>query len=158
VHTGLDAIGALEPTPFADGLNGILYGLEGDLGNAGISAVGMLPYLGDTAKLGRHGAKCVAKTIDELSQAGKALDKGGELTKAGRAAQKHGSRPGSAFPPTKGNPSSLNQQGQHALDDILTSPGQTSKPNRFGGKDIQASDGRGARFDANGNFMGFLEP
>jgi RHS repeat-associated protein len=57
VHTGLDAIGALEPTPFADGLNGILYGLEGDWGNAGISAAGIVPYLGDTAKLGRQGAR-----------------------------------------------------------------------------------------------------
>jgi len=57
VHTGLDAIGAFEPTPFADGLNGILYGLEGDWGNSGISAAGIVPYLGDTAKLGRQGAR-----------------------------------------------------------------------------------------------------
>jgi RHS repeat-associated protein len=71
VHTGLDAIGALETTPFADGLNGILYGLEGDLGNAGISAVGMLPYLGDTAKLGRHGAKCAERGLANLPGKGK---------------------------------------------------------------------------------------
>jgi hypothetical protein len=71
VHTGLDAIGALEPTPFADGLNGILYGLEGDLGNAGISAAGMLSYLGDTAKLGRHGAKCVERGLANLPGKGK---------------------------------------------------------------------------------------
>lgn len=56
-HTGLDAIGTIEPTPFADGLNGILYGLEGDLGNAGISALGMIPYAGDFAKLGKYGKK-----------------------------------------------------------------------------------------------------
>jgi hypothetical protein len=99
-----------------------------------------------------------AKTVDEMSQAGKVLDKGGQLTKAGRSAQKHGSRPDSAFPPVKGNPAEINQQGQHILDDILTSPGQSSKPNRFGGQDIHAPDGRGARFDAKGNLMGFLEP
>ncbi len=104
------------------------------------------------------GSLNAAKTVDEMSQAGKALDKGGQLTKAGRSAQKHGSRPNSAFPPVKGNPAEINQQGQHILDDILTSPGQSSKPNRFGGQDIHAPDGRGARFDAKGNLMGFLEP
>ena len=100
----------------------------------------------------------IAKNVDELSAAGKVIDKGGELTKAGRAAQKHGSRPGSAFSPTTGNASSINEQGQNALDDILTSPNQSSKGNRFGGQDIHAPDGRGARYDKDGNFMGFLEP
>ena len=56
-HTGLDAIGTFEPTPFADSLNGILYGFEGDWGNAGISAAGIVPYVGDSAKLGKYGAR-----------------------------------------------------------------------------------------------------
>lgn len=30
--------------------------------------------------------------------------------------------------------------------------------NRFGGFDIIASDGKGSRFDPEGNFRGFLEP
>ncbi|WCJ60440.1 hypothetical protein NXS98_04725 [Fontisphaera persica] len=60
-HTGLDAIGVIEPTPLADGLNALLYAMEGGWGNAGISAVGMVPFLGDGAKLckyvGNYGAK-----------------------------------------------------------------------------------------------------
>ena len=127
------------------------------------SYAGLVPFVPSAA--GKAGKKLIsscpttaAKTVDELSQAGKAVDKGGQLTKAGRSAQKHGSRPDSAFPPVKGNPAEINQQGQHILDDILTSPGQSSKPNRFGGQDIHAPDGRGARFDAKGNLMGFLEP
>ena len=98
-----------------------------------------------------------AKYLDDLYDAGKQIDKGGELTKAGRAAQKHGSRPGSVFPPATGNPSAINKQGQGVLEDILTSPNQTTKPNRFGGQDIYGG-GRGVRYDSDGNFMGFLEP
>lgn len=126
--------------------------------NNATMAASMITPVGIAKGAGKTALKQTAKNLDKLSDAGKALDKGGELTKAGRAAQKHGSRPGSAFPPTKGNPTSINQQGQDLLDDILTSPGQTAKPNRFGGEDIYGSCGRGARFDANGNFMGFLEP
>src|SRR5690606_27903998 len=53
-----------------------------------------------------------------LSKAGQALDRGG-LTKAGRALEKHGSRPGSVFGKATGNVSAKNAQGQAALDDIL---------------------------------------
>ena len=41
----------------------------------------------------------------------------------------------------------------------MKSPGATVKDNnRFGGIDVIAPDGRGARFDADGRFRGFLEP
>ncbi len=56
-HTGLDAIGTIEPTPFADGLNGVLYGLEGDWGNAGLSMAGVVPYIGDAGKVCKYGKK-----------------------------------------------------------------------------------------------------
>lgn len=49
-------------------------------------------------------------------------------------------------------------QGQYQLDDILTNPHTTSYPNHLGGKDFHIPDGRGARFDANNNFSGFLQP
>lgn len=94
----------------------------------------------------------------QLSDAGRVVDKGGDLTKAGRAVQKHGSRPGSIFPAPKGNPTEINAQGQRILDDILNSPEQTKIRNRHGGLDIHGPDGRGARFDKDNNFVGFLEP
>ena len=86
-------------------------------------------------------------------------DKNGELTKAGRAIQKHGSRPGSAFPPATGNAESKNKQGQGVLEDIVNNPDSTTNEgNRFGGTDVIAPDGTGARFDSEGKFRGFLEP
>jgi RHS repeat-associated protein len=102
------------------------------------------------------------KSLDDLSRSGQLKDpsdKSGQRTRAGRALEKHGGRQGSAFPQAKGNPAQINQQGQGVLDDILTSPGSTMKSgNRFGGFDVIAPGGRGARFDANGNFRGFIEP
>jgi len=57
VHCTLDAIGTFEPTPFADLINAGLYGLEGDKVNAGLSMAGVVPYVGDAAKIGKYGAK-----------------------------------------------------------------------------------------------------
>ncbi|WP_353655849.1 hemagglutinin repeat-containing protein [Erwinia sp. S59] len=100
--------------------------------------------------------------LDELSQTGAKTDpavKAGNFTIAGRALQKHGSREGSAFPVAKGTPAQMNEQGQKILDGIVKNPGSTVKEgNRFGGFDVRAPDGRGARFDPQGNFRGFLEP
>jgi uncharacterized protein RhaS with RHS repeats len=86
-------------------------------------------------------------------------DKSGKLTKSGRALQKHGSRPGSAFPPATGNAEEKNRQGQGVLEDITNNPDSTSSEgNRFGGTDVTSPDGKGARYDENGKFRGFLEP
>jgi RHS repeat-associated protein len=96
--------------------------------------------------------------FQRMLKAGLAKDKGG-LTKAGRALQKHGSRPGSVFPSATGNPAAINQQGQQVLQNILSSQNQLINPNRFGGRDIfDAGTGMGARYDGSGNMMGFLEP
>ena len=95
------------------------------------------------------------------TESGKELDpadKGGELTKAGRAGQKHGSRPDSAFPTATGNAESKNNQGQSILEDIVNNPDSTSSGNQRGGTDVTAPDGRGARFNQEGKFTGFLEP
>ncbi|WP_198672884.1 hypothetical protein [Photorhabdus sp. CRCIA-P01] len=109
----------------------------------------------DTERFGKLGLTELAKTGTKLDPAAKA----GNLTVAGRALQKHGSREGSAFPVAKGGPAQINQQGQKILEGIIKSPGaKVQEGNRFGGFDIIASDGRGARFDPQGNFRGFLEP
>ncbi|MCT1532250.1 hypothetical protein M3B46_14705 [Sphingobacterium daejeonense] len=53
----------------------------------------------------------MAKSIETLLKAGKALDKVG-FTMVEKALQKHGSRLGSAFPKAKENASAINAQGE----------------------------------------------
>jgi filamentous hemagglutinin len=100
-------------------------------------------------------------SLDDFANAAAKPDKG-LLTGAGRAAQKHGSRPGSAFPPTSGSPANINAVGQDIAVEILTNPGTTfvqRHHTKFGTIiEFYAPDGRGVRFDANGKFIGFLEP
>lgn len=87
------------------------------------------------------------------------VDKSGDLTKAGRALDKHGNRPGSVFDKPSGTPADKNAEGQKALEDIVNDENATVKEgNRFGGFDVYDSDGKGARFDEDGKFQGFLEP
>lgn len=108
-------------------------------------------------KLAKFGVRGLSHVVDDLSKAAGIIDRNG-LTKAGRALQKHGNRLGSAFPKIKGGPKALNPAGQNIVDDILTAPGAITKKNRYGGMDIVAPDGRGVRYDAAGEFVGFLEP
>ncbi len=63
---GLDIVGLVDPTPISDGLNGLVSLFRGDLLGAGISAVSMIPYLGDAAKLGKLGkwSKTIDRAID----------------------------------------------------------------------------------------------
>lgn len=83
-------------------------------------------------------------------------DTQGRMSKAGRAQQKHGDRPGSAFDRATGTPDEKNEQGQETLEKIVTSPTRTDEPNRFGGTDVLESPGRrDARFDAKGNSPAF---
>ncbi len=88
------------------------------------------------------------------------LDKG-ELTKAGRALQKHGERLGSLFPKPQGNPQAINQQAAIVVVEILENPHSTFIQRhhaRFGKIiDIYAPDGRGIRYDSQNNFIGFIE-
>jgi hypothetical protein len=99
--------------------------------------------------------------MEAMSKAAAAPDRGG-LTKAGRALAKHGGRQGSAFPQAKGNPQKINQDGQAIVDEILGNPGSTVTTRhhaRYGNvTEVRHPDGRGIRYDSNGEFMGFLEP
>ncbi len=98
-----------------------------------------------------------ARTLDKLSNAARAADKN-NLTKAGRALQKHSDRTGSAFDAPSKKANDLNRQGQDIVDDILTNPGSSRRPNKLGGEDVIAPDGRGVRYNPDGSFRGFLEP
>lgn len=63
---GLDVAGLFDPTPVSDGANGVISLLRGDFLGAGISAVSMIPYIGDAAKLGKLGTwgKTVAHAVE----------------------------------------------------------------------------------------------
>lgn len=71
IQAGLDAVGIVEPTPFADGTNAAISAMRaiadpknaGDhLRNAGISLVSaFIPYAGDTLKFAKYGAKAPRK-------------------------------------------------------------------------------------------------
>jgi hypothetical protein len=62
----LDVAGLFDPTPISDGANGVISLFRGDFLGAGLSAVSMIPYVGDAAKLGKlgHWAETAAKAAD----------------------------------------------------------------------------------------------
>jgi RHS repeat-associated protein len=94
-------------------------------------------------------------TTDEFFDAAQQLDRNG-LTQSGRSYQKHSTRPGSAY--QKVNPKTYNSAGLDAVDEILSSPNKTVRPNRDGGNDIiDNNTGKGIRMDKNGK-LDFLEP
>jgi len=92
---------------------------------------------------------------DLLRAAG--LPNRGELTKAGRALQKHGNRASSAFPRVSGTPEEINRLARYMTEAVLNTPNCTytrRRHARFGEiTDIRTPDGRGIRHDANGNFL-----
>lgn len=66
IQTTLDAVGAAEPTPFADGSNAVISLVRAatepgrrkeHLSNATISAISVIPYVGDLAKASKYGSK-----------------------------------------------------------------------------------------------------
>jgi RHS repeat-associated protein len=54
VLAGLDLVGTFDPTPISDGLAASIYANRGNWLDAGISAAGLIPVLGDVGKLARH--------------------------------------------------------------------------------------------------------
>jgi hypothetical protein len=62
----LDVVGLIDPTPISDGANGVISLFRGDFLGAGLSAVSMIPYIDDAAKLGKlgHWAETAAKAAD----------------------------------------------------------------------------------------------
>lgn len=68
----VDGIGVVDPTGIFDGVNAIIYLARGQWGNAGISALGLFPYIGDLGKGGKYGAKAL-KYSDEVVDSAKAV-------------------------------------------------------------------------------------
>ena len=71
LSAGLDIVGIFDPTGVADGINAGLQAKNGDWLSAGISAVGLIPYAGDLAKVGKIGkdVKIIDKAIDAVKEA-----------------------------------------------------------------------------------------
>ncbi len=72
VHTTLDFVGMVEgPIGMAaDGANLILYVIEGDWPNAGISAIALIPVIGQGATLSKYGVKITAEAAQRLGKEG----------------------------------------------------------------------------------------
>jgi RHS repeat-associated protein len=73
LHTALDVAGIADPTGVADVTNAAIYASEGDWSNVGISMLGIIPYVGDSAKVLKYGAK--AAKAAEAAKAAKATTK-----------------------------------------------------------------------------------
>lgn len=70
IQIGLDVWGTLSPGPIADGLNGIIYFLQGDIKNGLTSLAGMIPYIGDSVK----GVRYLDNASDLLKLGDKVVD------------------------------------------------------------------------------------
>jgi RHS repeat-associated protein len=68
LSAGLDLVGIVDPTGVADGLNAGLQAKNGDWGGALISSFGLIPYVGDVAKVGKIGKdiKIIENAIDAV--------------------------------------------------------------------------------------------
>jgi RHS repeat-associated protein len=59
LQTGLDVAGIADPTGLVDLGNALIYAIRGQWGNAGISTLAIIPYIGDVGKVGRLGSKAL---------------------------------------------------------------------------------------------------
>jgi hypothetical protein len=107
--------------------------------------------------------------IEEMLESGdKPVSPGSGQTEAARALDKHGGRQPEkfngvqkekVFPNASGNQKAKNDQARRILEGILRSKNKSSRNNRMGGQDVfDQNTGKGARFDAAGRFIGFLDP
>ncbi len=103
----------------------------------------------------------VTVDVKKLAQAGQILDRA-ELTKAGRSLVKKSYRDGSSYPKPVGAPEQINAHGQKMLDSILNHPEKITYERQHPkfGKIVEVIvPGKvGARFTADGEMIGFLEP
>lgn len=82
--TAADIVGIFDPTPVSDAVGGLLSLVRGDFLGAGLSVVGMVPYVGDLGKIGKIG-KLAPRTARALETM---LRRSDELASAGRATLK----------------------------------------------------------------------
>ena len=80
----VDIIGIIDPTGVADAANALGYAARGKWGAAAVSALGVIPYVGDAGKIAKWGVRAakVAKVAGKAAKVGKAE---GRLAKAAKA-------------------------------------------------------------------------
>ena len=80
LHVALDVAGLVDPTPLSDGTNALIYAVEGNWEDAGLSAIAIVPVVGDVigkgAKAVKYAAKA-AKYADEAIAVAKTIEKYG---------------------------------------------------------------------------------
>jgi hypothetical protein len=76
-----DIVGIFDPTPISDGVGTVLSLAQGDFLGAGLSLLGMVPYVGDLGKIGKI-AKVAPRTARALETV---LTRSDNLAKAGEA-------------------------------------------------------------------------
>ncbi|MFA5292200.1 MAG: LamG-like jellyroll fold domain-containing protein [Phycisphaerae bacterium] len=57
IQTALDIAGIFDPTGIVDLVNAVIYGARGQITNAAVAGIAIMPYVGDTAKAGKYGTK-----------------------------------------------------------------------------------------------------
>lgn len=69
----LDIVGIFDPSGIADGVNAALQAKNGDYLDVAISVAGLIPYVGDVAKVGKVGkdVKIISNAIDAVKSPGK---------------------------------------------------------------------------------------
>ena len=75
LREGLDWLGVVDPTPISDGLSGVISVAMSDHGAAALSFVAIIPYVGDTAKVGNK----LRKAADAARKTGKNVPDIGSL-------------------------------------------------------------------------------
>ncbi|OAE90378.1 HNH endonuclease [Flavobacterium psychrophilum] len=86
LSAGLDIVGIFDPTGVSDALGATMSANEGDWLSAGISTLGIIPYVGDLAKVGKvsKDVKIIEGAIEQVTKAEKRAAK---LSKVGREGQ-----------------------------------------------------------------------
>ena len=149
----------------ADFFSAVISFGRGDYVGVTLSLAAMIPVVGVLATYAKFGRKALPKlsqsTLSTFLRSATTAGRGG-VTPAGRALQKHAARPGSAFAglASAGNAAQNARAGEAALRDILGRGNVFSYRHQVFGDvvDVKIPNGRGARFSAAGDFIGFLEP
>jgi hypothetical protein len=85
VHLGLDLLGLIPVVGEAfDGINAVIYLIEGDYVNAGLSASGMIPGIGAAATGAKLAYKTINKATDIAGAARKVAGSEDDLVRVGR--------------------------------------------------------------------------
>jgi hypothetical protein len=105
--TAVDVAGIIDPTPASDTVGAVMALSDGDFVGAGLSAVSILPYLGDLVAKPLKGTRAAAKMAKLAEKAGhlkgklaklkeaaeKAIERGKDLLKKRRGGKPHGPKP-----------------------------------------------------------------